>query len=235
MDELVYATHRPEGSYITLPLLYPSGASIVVRVSGGPHKFMVSDFGAGYTEAEFMGADRLYTRQASSVSQRTGTPFDHHAFFAIDVPRDRIAGAITTVANCSLEAVTLAAFKLAEKARTDASDRLIQRLETVFGQQRVVRDKKIVGASNHEWQFAASVNYQGQENIFEYATRNPTSIASVTMKMGDVALLENAPRRIVVVHSKEELGTYLNVLSRTAHVIDENLEVDQIRKIARAA
>jgi hypothetical protein len=232
---LVSTAHRPEGSFVNLPILYPSGSGVVVRISGGPNTYFVTDFGLGYTEADFMGATRIYLRQARGVSESAGVRFDDHAFFAVEVPRDRIAGAIVTIANCSSEAVALTAFKLAEKAKTDASDRLIERLESAFGRNEILHDKKVVGASNHEWEFTAAIQQDGHESLFEFATKHPNSIASVAMKMSDIAHLENAPRRIVMVHNKPELGTYLSVLNRSADVIDEHIGVEQLRRLARAA
>jgi hypothetical protein len=232
MREIVSAAHRPEGSYVNLPILYPSGSAAVVRVSGGPDRYFVTDFGLGYSEAEMMGADRTYVRQAKTIGRNSGVAFDEHAFFVIEVPRDRIPGAIVTVANCSIEAVTLCAYKMAEKASVDASEFLIARLEAVFGAERVARQEKLVGASNHEWEFTAALKGGRRTSLFEFATKYPNSVASVAMKMNDVALLDRAPQRIVMVRDKMEMGTYLGVLSHSASVIEETIPVEQMRRLA---
>ncbi len=235
MRGITSIAHRAEGSYVKLPLLYPSGSGVLVRVSGGPDKYSITDIGIGYTEAELMGAGPTYVRQAKIVSQNSGVRFDEHSFFAVEVPRDRIPGAIVTVANCSSEAVALTAFKIAEKAAVDASEVLVQRLESAFGAANVVRHEKIIGASNHEWEFAAAIKRGRRPSLFEFATRHSNSVANVSMKMGDVALLEAAPRRIVMVHNKNEMGTYLGVLARSADVIEDNLTIGQLQKLADAA
>lgn len=233
--EIVSTAHRPEGSYVSLPVLYPSGSTVVVRVSGGPAKFLVTDFGMGHTEAEMMGCDRIYVRQARAIAQKSGVGFDEDAFFAVQVSQDQLAGAIITVGNCSSEAVAVSAFKLAEKTATDASEFLISKLETAFGHAQVSRKEKLVGASNHEWEFAAAVKDGRRTSLFEFATKHPNSVANVAMKMGDIALLGHAPRRIVMVHSKVEMGTYLGVLAHSASIVEETVSVDQIRKLAEAA
>jgi len=235
MREIVSAAHRPEGSYVRLPLLYPSGSEVVVRVSGGPDTFFVTDFGMGYTEAELMGAERIYVRQAKEISQAAGVGFDEHAFFAVEVARDRLPGGIITIGNCSAEAMSITAFKAAEKATMDASEFMIEKLERVFGTDRVRRDETIVGASNHEWRFAASVVSGRRRSVFEYATKHPNSVASVAMKMDDVSRLEGAPRRIVMVRNKAEMGTYLGVLAHSANVVEDRIAGEKIRELAEAA
>lgn len=92
-----------------------------------------------------------------------------------------------------------------------------------------------MGASNHEWEFAAAVKDGRRTSLFEFATKHPNSVANVAMKMGDIALLGHAPRRIVMVHSKVEMGTYLGVLAHSASIVEETVSVNQIRKLAEAA
>lgn len=235
MREVVSASHRPEGSYVRLPILYPSGSEVVVRVSGGPYIYFVTDFGMGYTEAELMGAERIYMRQAKEISQAAGVGFDDHAFFAVKVPRERLPGGIVTISNCSAEAMVITAFKAAEKATMDASEFMIEKLEGIFGTDRVHRDETIVGASNHEWAFAASVMSGRKRIVFEYATKHPNSVASVAMKMDDVSRLDGAPRRIVMVRDKAEMGTYLGVLAHSANVVEDRISAEKIRELAEVA
>lgn len=235
MREIVSAKHRPEGSYVNLPALYPSGSSALVRVSGGPDVFFVTDFGLGYTESELMGFEKGYLRQAKIVSERSGVGFDEHAFFAVKVTADRLAGAIITVANCSVEAVMLAAFKAAEKASVDGAVFMIDKLERIFGLERVVKHRKFLGASNHEWDFAATVDLNGSSTVFEFAAKHPNSVANVAMKMNDISKLVSAPKRVVMVRNKEALGTYLGVLSQTANVIEESIENSTLLRLAQAA
>ena len=235
MREIVSAAHRAEGSYVRTPLLYPSGSEVVVRISGGPNDFFVTDFGAGYLEAEMMGAPRSYVRQATIVSRNAGVSFDCHSFFAVRVSLDTLPGAIVTIANCSHEAVALTAFKLAERASAEGAELMVEKLERVFGVSQVQRRAKIYGASNHEWEFDAFVQAVAYRSVFEFASPHATSIASVAMKMNDVARLEGAPRRIVMVHSKPLMGTYLGVLAQASSVIEEFISDSRIRSLADAA
>ena len=232
VPRLVSTAHMPEGSYVTTPLLYPSGSSVVIRVSGGQDRFFVTDFGLGRTEAEMMGGERIFSRNAQQVASAAGVGFDQNAFFAIEVPRDRIAGAITAIANCSLEAVIVTAFRISERASAAASELMVDQLEAAFGQPAVLRHDKVVGASNHEWEFSASVTINARKSLFEVATKHPNSVAAVSTKMNDVARLEHAPRRIIMVHRKEEFGTLLGVLSHNANIIEDRIGIEQIRRLA---
>lgn len=235
MCEIVSAAHRVEGSYVRLPILFPSGSDVVIRVSGGPDRFFVTDFGLGYSEAELMGASSIYLRQAKQVSKNSGVEFDQNAFFSLEVPRDRLPGAIVTVANCCSEAVSLTAFKSAERAVNVGSELLVHKLTEAFGARYVHRQSKLLGASHHEWQFAALVDVEGKRNVFEFSTKHPNSIATVSMKMDDLARVSGSPGRFVMVHSKAELGTYLGVLAHSANVIQDDYPIEKIKTLALAA
>jgi hypothetical protein len=235
MRDLVSAAHRPEGSYVNLPISYPSGSEVVIRVSGGPERFFVTDFGMGFTEAELIGADKIYVRLAKQVGQAAGVGFDNHAFFSVEVDRDRLPGAMVTVANCSSEAMTITALKSAEKAAVDHAEFMIEKLERVFGADKVNRNAKIVGSSNHEWEFSAYILNGRKKSLFEFATKHAQSVASVAMKMDDVSRLDGAPNRIVMVRNKVEMGTFLGVLAHSSNIVEEKIPDAKIRELADAA
>ena len=45
--ELVSVRHETSGSFITTPLMYPSGGSVVVSIDRSPPYFFVSDYSFG--------------------------------------------------------------------------------------------------------------------------------------------------------------------------------------------
>lgn len=235
MRDLVYATHRPEGSYVKLPIFYPSGSEVVIRVSGGPDRFFVTDFGMGFQEAEFIGAEKIYVRHAKQIGQAAGVGFDDHAFFAIEINRDQLPGGIVTIANCSAEAMIVTAMKSAEKIAVDNAEFMIEKLERIFGADKIRKNEKIIGSSNHEWEFAALVEIGRRKSVFEFSTKHPQSVASVAMKMDDVSRLTGAPTRVVMVRNKDEMGTYLGVLSHSAYIVEEKIADKRIRELAEAA
>lgn len=234
--QLATTAHRSDGSYVSTPLLYPSGASVVVRVSPDAGKaYFVSDFGAGYMEADLMGATPTYTRHARSIAEHAGVSFDQHAFFAVHVSEDRLPGAVATIANCSLEAVALTAFKLSERRALEDSNLLYERLVSIFDRKRVEKDADILGASQTPWRVAAIVKGAGRPTIFEAVTKNHISVVNAATKLNDIARLEFPPHRVAVVRGKKQFGTYLGILSQAADVVDIGVPDETYRKLTHAA
>jgi hypothetical protein len=234
--ELVSVEYRSGSSFIRTPLLYPSGGSVVVRVDEhSASSYFVSDMGFGYQEAEFMGASLTYARHARLIAENAGVRFDHHAFFVIQVGRDQLAGAVATIANCSLEATTVAAYKLAERKVADEADRLYQRLITIFEPAAVRRNEEVIGASHTSWPVATIVRSdRGRLTIFEPVTPHHASVASVATKFNDISLLDTPPNRVAVVRNKQEMGTYLAVISQTADVVTRDAPDKTIVRLAAA-
>lgn len=225
-------------AFIQTPLRYPSGSSSVIRISDEGGSFFVSDYGLGFDEAEMMGASQqLYFRQASAIAMKANVQFDQHAFFIVQVDKERLPGAVIAVANCSLEAVQLTAFKLAERKTNDANEKLYTRLANVFKGRRVVVSKNvpIIGASNHEWHVATMVQADGRKTAFEAVGTHPNSYATAVMKFGDIARLNSPPRTVAVVQNKMALGDYIGVLSPVANIVEDSLEDSQFIKLAEAA
>jgi hypothetical protein len=239
MRRLISGVHHVEGTYITLPVFYPSGSKVVVRVSEqrteNQTKFFVTDFGLGFQEAELMGIDRGFSRVARIVAERSGVGFDEHAFFAVQVDLERLPGAISAIASCSLEAVTTALVRLSEKASAGMSRILVEKLEATFGPERVKRDETLSGDSGHDWTVAATVQSGAGRVVFDVATKSPISIATVAIKMDDISRLKSAPRRFVMVRSTEELGSYLGVLAHHASVIEPTANENYLIKLVGAA
>lgn len=107
MRDILSVVHKPEGSYVQMPLLYPSGSQVVVRVSGGPEAYRVTDFGMGYTEAELMGSENDYVVTSRFISQNFNASFDKNELFLDKVEKKKLSGAIVTIANYTQEAVSV--------------------------------------------------------------------------------------------------------------------------------
>jgi hypothetical protein len=233
---IVAAEHRAGGSFIRTPLLYPSGATVVVRIEDGSDRFFVSDIGLGYQEAEMMGAGSMYGKNAHTIAEVAGVRFDNQAFFVMEASREQLAGAVVTIANCSQEASVRAADALAEKTFEDNKARLYERLVKVFNSKIVSKNVEVIGSSNQMWRVAALVSVpHARPTIFEPVTKHPNSVAHASMKFGDIALREDAPQRVAVVRKQAEFGTLLTVLARSANVIEDDAPNDRIIQLAKAA
>jgi hypothetical protein len=221
-QQLVTIEHDPDGSFIKTPILYPSGAGVVVKIADERGRFFVSDMGLGFEEADMMGAAPIFVRHAQSVAERAGIQFDQHAFFTMHVSREQLSAAIVIVANCSQEAVALTAYKVAERKAEEDIERLYEKLVRVFDKRHVTKNAPIVGESDTTWHVAAMVRLERKRAAFEFVTKHPISVASAHTKFSDIAALgAKAPTRVAVVHKRREFGTYLTVLQRSANVIED--------------
>jgi hypothetical protein len=236
--QMIVATeHRRGGSFIRTPLLYPSGATVVVRIEDGSDRFFVSDIGLGHQEAEVMGAGTLYARNAHAIAGAAGVRFDNQAFFVLEASHEQLPGAVVTIANCSQEAAIRAADALAEKTFEDNKTRLYERLVTLFERKAVAKNVDVLGSSTQVWKVVALVSLPHiRPTIFEPVTKHPNSVAHASMKFGDIALRkDNPPQRVAVVKKRGEFGSLLTVLSRSANIIEEDSPNDRIIQLTKAA
>lgn len=233
--ELVTVSHDAGHSFISTPLVYPNGTSVVVRIEDARGEYLVTDFGMGYEEASMMGASTMYARCARVVSEARSIGFDDHSFFAIRVTQEQLAGAVVTVANCSKEAVNIVAYKLADRRSRDAVEVLYNRLITVFPKRIIARDVSVIGQSNTEWHVATMVRGEQRQTIFEPVSAHHVSVCAAATKFHDIAAMEDAPSRVAVVERKIDLKTYLAVIAQSANVIERGSSDDTYSQVANAA
>jgi hypothetical protein len=230
--ELATSIHRPDASFVRTPLMYPSGATVVVKVDGGPDKYFVSDYGLGYEESEMMGAAGIFSRYARTVADQAGVGFDQHSFFVIEVSADQLVGAVATIANCSQEAVTISYYKFLERKTAAESVNLYEKLVGIFPRGSVAKNADIFGASHTPYNVAAIVKLERTIAVFDTAVPHHTSVSSVVMKFHDLARLEQPPKRIAVVRKKGPFKTYLGVLTQAGNVIETDVPDETYRKLA---
>ena len=221
--------------YVRTPLMYASGAYVVIRVGNAGDEYLVSDFGAGHEEASLMGGGRTYKSVAKSVAEANGVGFDSYSFFVLKVSRDQLPDAIATIANSSQEAVNITALKVSERKHRDDNVILYDRLTTVFGRKSIARDAHIVGASNTKWHVSSLVTNQRQQVAFEAVSKHPNSVVHAAAKFSDIARIKRAPVRVAVVSNKKALGTYLGVLAHNANVIERNVDDRVFQSFLEAA
>ncbi|MGH7073514.1 MAG: hypothetical protein ACREFD_04850 [Stellaceae bacterium] len=215
--------------FITTPLLYPSGSSVVVRIEGSRDKFFVTDFGAGYAESQMMNASHGYSMVANNLARGTGVRFDSRSFFVAEAMRNDLIPIVGATANLSQRAVIETAFQHEERRVDRERAILLERLDHAFGRQRVERDIEIRGASTVEWPVIARiVSCERRATVFDIAKRHKNSIASVVAKFHDLARLEIPPCRVVAVNSVIEMGNFVGLLSQAANVIELPNATDEV-------
>ena len=218
--------------FVRTPLMYPGGSNVVVHLAGRGDRLFVSDFGAGFEEAELIGADRYYTRIAPKVADRYGVRFDHHSFFVAEVRRSQATGAVMALANASKEALDLAALRYAEKQDHDRADALLERLTRVFREPCVHRDAEMRGASSYPWHPTALVEHSNRRLVFHHVKPAAPSVYATVSMFHDIARVSEAPPRVAVADDKGELGAYVTLLSQAGSVMDLSANDDAFTKLA---
>ena len=234
--KLVTAEHFRAGTLVSMPILYPSGASVVLELSMQKSTVFVSDRGGGYQEAEFLGATRHFQREADRVAQEFGIRFDGRDMFVAEVPLDRIDGAMAATASASAQAVVMTAMKAAERQERHAKEAMFAKLTSAFGADGFARDIELIGASNHRWRVDAMVERSGGRALFSSVTKSYISAAGTAAKFGDFARLEIPPRRVSVVSSIASLGDWYGVVANASdNIVELTADNDQYVKIGYAA
>lgn len=218
---LIAVEHHPRGSLVTLPVRYPSGATVVLQVTEAVDKYFVTDMGHGSYEADLIGARRLFDKLAGVIAREAGIRYDGDSLFVAEIEKSRLSGALLAVSSCSQQAANGAALKQAERADRESKYELFDYLRDVFRGSDVERDAAFRGASSHEWHVAVLIRDAGRSAMFEAVNAHHTSVVNTAAKFADIGRLETPPPRVAVVKSKAALGNFLGVLAPTTSALIE--------------
>lgn len=223
--QLSRAFEHQDGVYISTPLIFASGAPVVVQISQGPdHTFAVSDLGAGYHEGRLTGADQHYTRAVNEVAAKAGIRSDGKVLSDTDVTREQLPAAVTVVANCSLEAWNLAEHRNRERKRQDTADEFFARMFRAVKRRQpladIDRNVSFRGNSSSEWDFDLLIKVRDDRSLFDFVSPHPQSVAFATTKCSDVGHLPEPPTLVCIVENKRALGPRLGWLLPVATVIE---------------
>jgi hypothetical protein len=217
---LVSVRHDRQGSFITTPMMYPSGGSVVVWVDRAAPHFFVTDYGFGVRECEIMGAERRqYNRHAVPVAEAAGVELASDGAFQVIVSDGQLEGAIKAIAACSLEVATSFAHRRQQRERADVRTILVTKLQRLFGDPFVAKELEFRGASESPWQIDAAVTRGDDIALFETVTPWFPSVASTLAKFGDIKLLENPPSRTSVLSAREGFGSWMTALAQNGNVV----------------
>lgn len=215
--------------FINLPILYPDGSFVTVRVDQMPQGVRVSDAGFAYREAEDVDAVRSFKRVANKVAEVTGVSVGNKTL-SLEVPTDDLHRAILDVAEASWRVADHICQKVFDEDEDELSDALNERLIGLFGAANVSH-APITGASNNEWRVSATVDYQGHKVVFQAVGEHANSVYKASTAFRDIGSLVRPPKLVAVVKSKEAMGPKLSLLA-PARVIEEAQPDDLFRKVA---
>lgn len=218
--------------YLQIPAFFPTGAGSVVRIRQSSKRFhyvaetfSVDDAGAGYSEAEAVGVNRAYARQARLSAERFGAHFEGRKLGLTDITRQQLPWACMSVASLSIEALSVAMQRADDARRAADADILVEKLKRYFPKAAVSKDAEVLGSSNTKWHVDALLDWSGRRAVFEAVSAHHASIFAAVTKLGDLKALDNSPARVAVVKAKDELKTYQPVLSRVCAIVEREAAV----------
>jgi hypothetical protein len=212
----VNVEHFFAGSIVSMPIKYPSGATVVLEITGQDGRCLVCDRGGGFQEAELFGASRYFKTEAQRVADRAGIRFDGRDMFVAQVSKHVLRGAMISVANCSAEATNAAAMRLAQRADRDATDDLYLRLASLYRTRDVQKDPEFQGATT-KWRVSVAVlGLLRRPAFFEPVNGAYISAVGTAAKFNDFAGTENPPDRFGVIKSPEDLGNFYGLVARAS-------------------
>jgi hypothetical protein len=230
--ELVRAHQVGETFYINLPMIYPDGSFVTVKVDRVEGGVLVSDAGFAYREAEDVGANRSFRRTAKRYAEDMDVSVGDRLIY-VRVPIDQIERAICDVGSVSWQTATTINNRSLDEDDVQLSEELTSRLKTVFGADKVREDEKPIGYSTTEWPVSAVVTVDGHKTIFQAVGDHPNSIYRASTAFRDIAAAKKTVTLVSFVRSKAALGPKLSLLA-PSRVVEESQSDEQIRKAAAA-
>jgi hypothetical protein len=228
---LLRIDHAGSKSLITLPMFYPSGAAVAVEVMRVGSHYQVTDCGFAYREAEMVGGEHLFGRNAGAVAERYGVSVSRRGFVGT-ANVEQLAGMMADVGGASVQLAHRLCERVAQRSEAEIAARLYQRLIGLFGESKVVPEATISGASSHKWRVSALVKVDGRAVAFEAVSNHHSSVYSSATMFHDIGLLDPKPVPVAVVRDKRIMGEYLGILAQAANVIQEDVSDSAIERLA---
>jgi hypothetical protein len=216
--------------YVNLPLLYPDGSFVTVRIDQTATGVRVSDGGFAYREVEDVAGTKSFKRTANKVAESTGVSVGERTLY-LETSGDDLQRAIMDVAESSWRVADHICQRIFDEEDEQLASELNERLIRVFGADKVDEDKSIVGASTNAWEVSAVVAVNGHTAVFQAVSNHANSVYRTSTAFHDLAGLEKPPRLIAVVRDRKALGPRLGLLS-PGRVIEESQPDDLFRKAA---
>lgn len=231
IGQLVRVQHWDDSINVTLPIFYPSGAAVTLTIEKARFGFSVSDGGLAYREVEQIGGETYFSKNVSSVTGSGEGVWSNTREILAEATVDALSSAMVDVATASARLSWKIMSKVNRKGQVEIADHLFQRLQDIFGGERVERDGKITGPSTREWSIDALVHLDEGDAIFQAVPNNHLSVYPTVAMFHDLALMEAPPRTVAVVKSREAMGSFFNILAQAGNVIEE-AQADQVYKRA---
>jgi hypothetical protein len=229
--ELVSTISKGETRFINLPLIYPGGGSVTVKVDPMAGGYRVSDNGFAYREIECLGGQRSFGRIVSQIVEAEGLQRSARTLF-LDVSRDQLFRAICDIGAASWRVADRIVSSMEDEDETEVDEVVRERIVEIFGKPHVELDGKVVGSSSSEWDVTAIVRSAGVPTIFQAVGMHANAIYRASTEFHDLAALDRPLNLVAVVRDKSALGRRFGLLSKVGRVIQEDQSDDVYRKAA---
>ena len=229
---LVSYKNVQNASFLNLPMLFPSGSFVTVRITHAPSGLRVSDAGFAYQETESFGSGRSFAPTARAEAKKAHLLVGRRSIY-IDVPVEKAERAVLDVsaASCSVAHGIVSRVSSVEEENID--DVLHERLDHIF--PRVVEyERNIRGASSTDWKVSAIANVDGEKAIFQTVLDFPNAVYRTSTAFHDIAALERPPRLVAVVSKKENMGNRYSILAQAGRVIEVSQSDETYRRAVAA-
>lgn len=218
----VRLTFDEEHAWVDTQCLYPSNATVVLRIAGGKSTFHISDNAGAVHEAYSCGISVHKAKEAiRRVVRQQGLLFEQDEILSPPVEADDLGAAAVLVANASQEA---AHWLLAHmKVRTIRNFRmeLADLLARDFHNE-LAHNLPIVGASNKSHKFEHVISLSGGAKILidpvvnEASSINARAVANLDVRQAKVPNLE---QRIVYDDHDDWKAADLSLLQMGASIV----------------
>lgn len=211
---------------------YGSAVSVSVWPEGGGDTFMVSDDGLAYHEiTTAMGSERIFSRVAKSRCERYGAQFDGCSMLFIRVDKERLRGAVITMASLTKEVVDETIEKsFAAKVSFDR-ERFLRKVSSAFPASTIREHVSIIGQSTTSYEIDALVKTESQTLAFDYFSKGGNSVNSAYATLSDIARLEDGPMPIGVTDSFKAIGSKLALMSSVAKIIEIDADAEEYQHL----
>lgn len=198
--QLSFAKISGKSAFISTGVLYPNGTSVVVRIDEINNNYLVSDDGYAACLAETMGIKDIFFKVAGVTARRSGIEYDNHAFFLNKIPTLNLPFAVMLIANASSQSIEKTIFS-ADQIRIKPSRQLFeQKMIEAFG-KKASFDVGILGATK-EWKVdGAYIENSHVIAAYEYVSPSFNAIAAAHLKMGDITIMDSAPKTVIVLEN----------------------------------
>jgi hypothetical protein len=218
-------------SFINLPMLYPDGSSVTVRIDQIESGLRVSDNGFAYREAADVDAVRSFGQNKRSIAEEFGVEIGGKTIFT-DTGADGLFEAVCDVAAASWQIAARVFSRLTDEVEEELEEEVSHRLKALFGDALVEPNKELKGVSSVPWPVSALVSFQDHKTVFQAVGENSNSINRSATAFRDLSLLPHAPRLVAVVQNREALGARASLLTQASARIIERASPDDIWKAA---